>query len=280
MTLWRIHNTSRGPEEAEMLARFARQYALSQAPAMLEVERDVCGCAFGSTGWATKEEAEQIGTLLELAPGKHLLDLGAGSGWPGLYLASRSGCDVALADIPLEGMRIAAERAAADGLAGKAWAVVSDGAALPFADASFDAIEHSDVLCCLEAKITVLAECRRVVRATGRMVFSTISFVPSLSSADHRQALAAGPPFMIASNDYPAMLSKTGWKTEQWLDVTADYGAAVERFLSAEEVKKEALIEIFGESDLAEMIAKRRRTVAAIKQGLLRRELFATSAVA
>jgi len=272
--------TPRSPEEAEVLARFAWQYPLCQAQTMLEIERDVCGCDFGSTGWATKEEAEQIGTLLELAPGKRLLDLGAGSGWPGLYLASRSGCEVALADIPVEGMRIAAERAAADGLAGRAWAVASDGTALPFADASFDAIEHSDVLCCLEAKIAVLAECRRVARDARRMVFSTISFAPSLSSADHRQALTAGPPFMTASSDYPAMLSKTGWRTEQRLDLTADYGAAVERFLSAEEAKKEALIEIFGESDLAEMMAKRRRTVAAIKQGLLRRELFATSAAA
>jgi ubiquinone/menaquinone biosynthesis C-methylase UbiE len=69
-------------------------------------------------------------------------------------------------------MRIAAERAAADGLAGRAWAVASDGAALPFVDASFDAIEHSDVLCCLEAKIAVLAECRRVARDAGRMVFT------------------------------------------------------------------------------------------------------------
>ena len=86
--------TSRSPEEAEVLARFAWQYPLCQAQTMLEIERDVCGCEFGSTGWATKEEAEQIGTLLQLAPGKRLLDLGAGSGWPGLYLASRSGCEI------------------------------------------------------------------------------------------------------------------------------------------------------------------------------------------
>lgn len=272
--------TSRSPEEADVLARFARQYPLCQAQAMLEIERDVCGCDFGSTGWATKEEAEQIITLLGLAPGKRLLDLGAGAGWPGLYLASRSGCDVALADIPLEGLGIAAERAAADGLAGRAWTVASDGAALPFVDASFGAIEHSDVLCCLDAKLAVLAECRRVAQDAGRMVFSTISFAASLSSADHQQALAAGPPFMIAANDYPPMLSKTGWKTEQRLDLTADYGAAVESFLSAEERKKEALIEILGESELVELLAKRRRTVAAIGQGLLKRELFSVSAAA
>ena len=272
--------TSRSPEEAEVLARFARQYPLCQAQAMLEIERDVCGCDFGSTGWATKEEVQQIATLLGLSPGKRLLDLGAGTGWPGLYLASRTNCDVVLADIPLAGLRIAAERTVADGLAGKAWTVASDGAALAFADASFDAIEHSDVLCCLEAKLAVLAECRRVVRAAGRMVFSTISFAPSLSSAAHRQALAAGPPFMIASSDYLEMLSKAGWRTERRVDVTAEYGAAAERLLTAQEAREEMLVEILGRSDFAEMIIKGRGTVAAIEQGLLRRELFATSAAA
>jgi ubiquinone/menaquinone biosynthesis C-methylase UbiE len=178
------------------------------------------------------------------------------------------------------GLRIAAERTVADGLAGKAWAVASDGASLAFADTSFDAIEHSDVLCCLEAKLPVLAECRRVVRGAGRMVFGTISFAPSLSSADHRQALAAGPPFMIASSDYPEMLSKADWRTERRVDVAAEYGAAAERLLTAQEAREEILVEILGRSDFAEMIIKGRGTVAAIEQGLLRRELFATSAAA
>ena len=34
-----------------------------------------------------------------------LLDLGAGRGWPGLYLAVRTGCQVVLSDVPLEGLR-------------------------------------------------------------------------------------------------------------------------------------------------------------------------------
>jgi len=38
-----------------------------------------------------------------------------GRGWPGLYFAARSGCRVVLADLPLEGLRVAAGRAAAGG---------------------------------------------------------------------------------------------------------------------------------------------------------------------
>ena len=33
------------PEEAAVLARFAREYQQAQEPVMLEIERNLCGCA-------------------------------------------------------------------------------------------------------------------------------------------------------------------------------------------------------------------------------------------
>jgi ubiquinone/menaquinone biosynthesis C-methylase UbiE len=270
---------SRNPEEAAILERFARLYPQLQSPARLEIERAVCGCDYGSTGWATRVEAARVGELLGLKPGQRLLDLGAGSGWPGLYLAQTSGCEVTLVDVPVEGMLIAAHRAAADGLAGKAMAVACDGARLAFGDHSFDAIEHSDVLCCLEAKSAVLAECRRVARPAARMVFSTISIAPALSASQRQRALEAGPPFMTVSSDYPEMLAATGWRKPRRIDLTGAYSAAVEKWCKAEEASTEALMQGAESSEFAEMIAKHRRTAAAIKDGLLQRELFATRAV-
>jgi hypothetical protein len=63
-------------------------------------------------------------------------------------------------------------RAEAAGVADRCRAVVADGVALPFADASCDAIRHSDVLCCMAAKLDLLRECRRVAVSHARMVFS------------------------------------------------------------------------------------------------------------
>ena len=94
---------------------------------MRQIERRVCGCDYGGTSWTTRQEALQAGELLALGPGTRLLEVGAGSGWPGLYLAGTTGCDVALVDLPLEGLRITAERAAADGLAGACWIAVAGG---------------------------------------------------------------------------------------------------------------------------------------------------------
>jgi ubiquinone/menaquinone biosynthesis C-methylase UbiE len=203
------------------------------------------------------------------------LDLGAGAGWPGLYLARVTGCDVALVDVPLEGLRIAARRALAERLAGACWVVAADGAALPVARAGFDAIGHSDLLCCLEAKAAVLQECRRVVRADGRMVFTVISIAPGLSPEDYQRALQAGPLFKETAVGYPTMLEQTGWRITRHADLTFDYAKAAHRMLREEEARAQALVRIFGEAEFSDLLARRRRTVQALDQGLLRRELIA-----
>src|SRR5438046_1704116 len=137
----------------EMVCRVGKCAELARSGAMLDLERSVCGCDYGSTSSTTRLEAERIARLLELRQATRLLDLGAGSGWPGLYLAQLTGCDVVMVDLPLAALRIASERAAADGLTRRCKVVAADGAALPFNDASFDALSHSDLLCCTPDKL-------------------------------------------------------------------------------------------------------------------------------
>jgi len=98
------------PEERAQRERFESFYLRSQSPVMLTIERSVCGCDYGGNSWTSRDEAEQIVARLALSPGVRLLDLGAGSGWPELYMGKRSGCDVALVDLPFSGLRIAAQR--------------------------------------------------------------------------------------------------------------------------------------------------------------------------
>jgi ubiquinone/menaquinone biosynthesis C-methylase UbiE len=72
--------------------------------------------------------------------------VGGGRGWPGLYLAQRSGCQVALADVPKPGLADALRRADELGLAGRALIVRAAGERLPFPPQSFDAVVHTDTL--------------------------------------------------------------------------------------------------------------------------------------
>jgi SAM-dependent methyltransferase len=161
---------------------FAESYEVSNLPAMREVERSVLGCDYGGTSWTTSAQAQQIVELLNLQPGQHVLDIGAGSGWPGLYLADTSGCAVTLLDLPVNALAKARERAREDGIDDRVITVAASGAALPFADDSFEAISHSDVLCCLPEKIEMLEECRRVATDGANMLFSVIAVAPQLTA--------------------------------------------------------------------------------------------------
>jgi protein-L-isoaspartate O-methyltransferase len=114
---------------------------------ILDIEREVMGSDYGASSYTTCSEAAGIGELLALGPGVHLLDIGSGSGWPGLYLAKSTGCDVTLVDKPLSGLKVAAARASEDRLSGICSVIVGDGRALPFDSERFHAISHSDVLC-------------------------------------------------------------------------------------------------------------------------------------
>jgi SAM-dependent methyltransferase len=266
---------TRTPAENARLARFAKEYEVSQNETVLAVERAVCGCDYGGTSWTTRAEAQLVARMLSLAPGVRFLDLGAGAGWPGLYMAWLSGCDAALIDIPLEGLRIAAHRAARDGLSGACWPIRADAAWLPLRSGAFDAIGHSDLLCCLQAKSAVLSECRRVVRPAGMMVFSVIQIAPGLSAADQRRAMEAGPLFKDTATGYPALLEQTGWRITDHRDVTAEYALAAQRILVEEEARADALVAVHGEAEFTQILGRRRRTLAALGRGLLRRDLIA-----
>jgi len=233
----------------------------------------VCGCGYGGTSWTTRQEADLVAQLLRLRPGMRFLDIGAGSGWPGLYLG-RTGCDLTLVDVPLEWLAVAARRATAEALAGTSWMIAADGAELPLKSAAFDAIGHSAVLCCVVDKVAVLRECRRVIRESGTMVFSVISIAPGLSPAAYGRATASGPLFKETEVGYPALLAQTGWRMTRRDDLTSEYKRVVHHMLREEEAHAHELIGLLGKNEFSDTLARRRRNALALDEGLLRRELL------
>lgn len=260
-------NTSRGC--------FTRDYELGRTAAMRDLERSVLGCDYGGTSWTTRREAGRVAELLGLRPGVRLLDVGAGAGWPGLYLAQITGCDVVLADLPVIGLRIALERAAADGFEERCGAVVADGAALPFGESSFDALSHSDVLCCMPAKLSMLQACRRVACTGARMVFSVIAPAASLSASERRAAIASGPAFVDVDGDYALLLEQSGWRLQERIDVTAEFAQSIRTWLEGMQTRVGALTEVLGVAEFSEQVTRREQRLAGIDRGLLKREIFA-----
>lgn len=133
-------------DEREAREQFRGRYSIGPSRVLEEIERRVIGSVWGANGFTTVAQADRLAEELSLSRDTHLLDIGSGLGWPGLYLAQQMGCRVTITDLPMEALKSAAARAAEEGV-DFAGAVVASGKNLPFVPASFDAVGHTDVLC-------------------------------------------------------------------------------------------------------------------------------------
>jgi SAM-dependent methyltransferase len=136
-----------GRDEAQARALFQERYHNTPSLLTRQIELRVIGGDWGANGFTTMAQADTLARELHLSAADRLLDLGSGRGWPGLYLAARTSCRVILTDLPLEGLRVAANRAASEALAARTGVVAAAASGLPFRAGSFDVIIHTDVLC-------------------------------------------------------------------------------------------------------------------------------------
>jgi len=241
---------------------------------MRTLERAVLGCDYGGTSWTTKSQADRIPSVLGLAKDSHLLEIGAGSGWPGVYLATLTPCKITLLDIPVSALKHARQRAVEEKVANNCRAVAASGAALPFAQNTFRAISHSDVLCCLPEKVAMLIECRRVAKDGANMLFYVIAPESGLSDADLDRACKVGPPFVAVADDYDELLGESGWHLLEKSDLTGDYLEALKRLVCGLETGADQFEEVLGPEEFEEHLAHRRSQIGAIELGLLKREMF------
>lgn len=259
---------------------FAGHFERSHLPAVKALEREVLGCDYGGTSWTTRAQVDHIAHSLGLGPGVKLLEIGCGSGWPGLLLASMMGCDVTLLDMPVNALKQAAERADEDRITEKIRIIAGSGSALPFVDASFTRLSHSDVLCCLPDKTEMLQECRRVATPHARMHFSVILPAAGLSQSEYRQVLEVGPPFVDAPDGYDALLRDSGWTVLEHLDVSDEYRATLKTLVNGMKKNTSELLEAFGANEFESQCRRRAEQVELIGRGILLREVFVTAAAA
>jgi len=261
----------------ECCRHFSASIETSALPAMREAERAVLGCDYGGTSWTTLQQAESILAALALRPTVDLLDIGAGSGWPGLFLAERSGCRVTLMDLAENGLRMARQRARDDGIGKSVTVVAGSGPSLPFSDGRFSAISHSDVLCCLPEKVETLIECRRVASDSASMLFSIIAARQGLSVSELERVNESGPPFVEAPADYGHLLSGTGWRVLRRENVTTEYRRSLATLIRAFD-ENFALRDALGEDVVCESRQHRREQIGLIDAGLVSREIFLAAA--
>jgi len=121
--------------------------------------------------------------LLQVQPGESVLEIGYGTGHSLVTLAKTVGAEGKVTGVDIsEGMRKVAEnRVSAAGVAERVELLVGDVPPLSFPDATFDVVTMSFTLELfpLEVIPVVLAECRRVLKPSGRLGVVSMATVES-----------------------------------------------------------------------------------------------------
>jgi ubiquinone/menaquinone biosynthesis C-methylase UbiE len=138
--------TSKKGSSREIADRFHDRYSERTPKVLRTLQEEVLGGDIGAQGYTTVQQADLLVSRLGLAPGMRVLDVGSGRGWPGRYLAEKTGCRVALTDVPLSGLQIAQDRAEKLKLSERCFIAAASGRQLPFRPMSFDAVVHTDTL--------------------------------------------------------------------------------------------------------------------------------------
>ncbi len=118
---------------------------------------------------------ERLGMLLNLGPGKRVLDIAAGQGSSAIFLAQRFGCEVTGVEYSSELVREAAHAAEAGGLADRVRFEQGDAEHLVVADGQFDAVICECAFCTFPNKRAAASEFARVLRPGGNVGLSDLA---------------------------------------------------------------------------------------------------------
>lgn len=150
-----------------------------------------------------------------------VLDVCSGLGGPARYLAWKTGCDVTGLDLTVSRVEGATDLTRITGLSGSVRFVHGNALDMPFPDASFTLAIAQEAFAHVPDKARLIAECARVLRPGGRLVFTDILHEGHLS-ADDAQRLYDGMTFteIETPEGYAQLLGSRGLALVRRIDLT------------------------------------------------------------
>ena len=237
------------PGKADSRVRhYDANYGNFQTELYAEIRREAFGEDIGQSSWITADEQDRFLGLLELSPGKRLLDVACGSGGPALRIATKTGCSVVGIDMHEDAVSTANSLAAHDGLSDRAEFRVANAAEpLPFPDAFFDAITCIDAINHLPDRPRVLSDWARLLKPGGRLLFTDpITVTGPLTN--HEIAVRGSIGFFLfVPVDYDrTVIAQCGLRLLVCEDVTANMAEMAERRGAARGSRSHLLSDIEG----------------------------------
>lgn len=153
-----------------------------------------------------------------------VLDVCSGMGGPARYLAWKIGCEVTGLDLTASRVEGASELTRVAGLSDSVRFVHGNALDMPFNDASFTLAIAQEAFAHIPDKPRLLAECARVLKPDGRLVFSDILHRGNLSISD-AQRLSEEMTFseIATVEGYAEHLRLRGMAVVRALDLTEEW---------------------------------------------------------
>jgi len=225
-------------------------YGNPDTDAYREIRTETYGKDYGQTSWMTSKEFHEIPHLLALSSASTVLEIGSGAGGCALHLAGALNCRVVGLDVNAEGVRLANLRAKLQRLdALVRFEEVDASKRLPFEENAFDAAYCNDAICHLPNRAGVIAELCRVLKPTGRLLFSDAVVIGGLvTSEELARRSAIGFYVFAVAGENEQLIAEAGMELLQAVDTTANVAAISKRWHDARFARRFALVPIEGES--------------------------------
>ncbi len=213
------------------------------------IRKETYGADIGQNSWLTVDEYERLLPLLDLRPGRHVLEVASGSGGPALYLARTFGCRVTGIDANESGVATATRMAAEAGESARVRFTVADAnAALPFGGGEFDALVCIDSMNHFPDRAGVFREWHRVLRPGGRALFTDPVVITGPVTNDELALRSSIGLFLfVPPGVNERMIETAGFRLVEREDVTANATLVAGRWHDARQSRRDDLVRIEGE---------------------------------
>jgi len=234
-------------------------YTGYQQPAELQSPETLKACcvALYESDWATLllgdsyhpgrlQLTERLGSMLDLQPGHHVLDVASGLGSSAIYLAQRFGCQVVGVDFSRQIVEQANANAAEAGISQLVQFKQGDAERLPFEDRSFDALICECAFCTFPSKPQAASQFARVLRPGGRIGLSDLTRSGPL------------PPELDTLMAWVACIADAQ-PIEEYMSILTLAGFSMDQVEIHDEALAELIHEIRGKLLVAELMANLKR---------------------
>ena len=241
-----------------------------------EVRRDAFGEDIGQNSWLTAGEQDRFRDWLMLSPGKRMLDIACGAGGPTLRIAALTGASVVGLDVHEQAIKTANLLAAERALVHIAEFCVADAAQpLPFTAGSFEAVTCIDAINHLTDRSSFIAECRRVLKVGGRLLFTDPTVVTGpLTSAEIAVRVSPGLYLLVPRGYDEEVISQCGLRLLAAENVTQNMADVAAGRRAARESRAPELREIEGDEPFAKQQEFLKVVNLLAREGRLSRLMF------